>query len=227
MSECSDQTQGALLHAYELGILADSELEAFELHLMECDHCLEELSHFSRYSDLLADSVRVRQAISDLAGKSVQQTRSSRIVEYLWPKVPLCFRPALLLGLLCLSLIPAYWGLRPMLQPERITLPRTVLVTTQLDGTHVVLKRSEGERVALVWEVLDLQLGSRCWATLADSSHRLVDQVSEPVFVGPQGVVTIEVDLSKIDDGTYTLSLTDGPESDWSIRGQQIIRVED
>ena len=40
MSECINPKVGQLLFAYELGALPEEEVEKFELHLFECEYCL-------------------------------------------------------------------------------------------------------------------------------------------------------------------------------------------
>jgi tetratricopeptide (TPR) repeat protein len=42
-----------MLHAYELGMLRDDDLRAFEEHLMDCDRCFERIKHLESAGELL------------------------------------------------------------------------------------------------------------------------------------------------------------------------------
>jgi hypothetical protein len=65
MSECVEPKLEAMLHAYELGMLDDSERRAFEIHLMECDTCFEKVKRFASPASLLRENPKIRSLIGE------------------------------------------------------------------------------------------------------------------------------------------------------------------
>jgi len=103
--ECIDPKIGSMLHAYELGSLSDSDLENFEIHLMECEFCFKEVSEFEAKSQILLKDNDVQREVSDATAKS------GHLKDYLWPDCPLIFKPAIAIFLILLLIYPAYLGI--------------------------------------------------------------------------------------------------------------------
>ncbi|GBC78416.1 hypothetical protein HRbin08_01909 [bacterium HR08] len=78
MSElrCTDPRVGQLLPRYELGMLEDSEREAFLDHLAQCDFCHAELYALEPVTDLLRAKREAALAVRE---------RASRAKRLLWP----------------------------------------------------------------------------------------------------------------------------------------------
>lgn len=102
MKKCSNARVGALLHGYELQILTPHETEEFELHLLECEICREEVAAFSASADFIRMSSESRKFVDIVLKKQVRgDSRISRILSQLWPKnISPILRPAVLLLLL-------------------------------------------------------------------------------------------------------------------------------
>jgi hypothetical protein len=112
MSECIDPRIGQLLYAYELGALPEEDVEKFELHLFECEYCLNELNASENMSRLL----RMDQQIMKITETELQkQGRAepflARLWKLLWPRGNLILKPALAYLLILLLLTPAYHGI--------------------------------------------------------------------------------------------------------------------
>ncbi|MBN2226227.1 MAG: tetratricopeptide repeat protein [candidate division Zixibacteria bacterium] len=69
MSNCNDRRFENMLHAYELGMLSESEREEIEIHLLDCDHCYARLMEMKREMALLRNDPDVRLTINDSVGK--------------------------------------------------------------------------------------------------------------------------------------------------------------
>jgi anti-sigma factor RsiW len=52
MSKCVDPKLEKMLHHYELGLLSDEDREAFELHLLDCEHCFGRVKKFQATAKL-------------------------------------------------------------------------------------------------------------------------------------------------------------------------------
>ena len=67
MKKCIDDRFRKMLESYELGLLNEKDREEFELHLMDCQHCLESVLHFAEVSRHLCHSTRAQQKVAQLA----------------------------------------------------------------------------------------------------------------------------------------------------------------
>jgi hypothetical protein len=113
MKKCVNVRVGMLLHAYELGLLEGRDLEQFELHALECEHCCHELSAAEGSMRLLKESRKVRAEIErdgalDGQGERAHDRGQGRA--HIW----ITSRPLsmALAAMIVLLLYPAYLGLR-------------------------------------------------------------------------------------------------------------------
>ena len=65
MSRCQDDRFSKMLHRYELDLLSPEERQEFELHLLECEACFEEIQGFREIARHLNRSEAVRRTITD------------------------------------------------------------------------------------------------------------------------------------------------------------------
>jgi tetratricopeptide (TPR) repeat protein len=66
----------ALLHAYELGLLSDSDRDRLEEHMLNCAECLKAVAAFEKNADLIVSDPDVRSLLQDLVANP-QERRSS------------------------------------------------------------------------------------------------------------------------------------------------------
>jgi hypothetical protein len=113
MPKCIDPDIGKLLHAYELKALSEEDEDRFEVHLLECEHCFEELQAFEQKAALLTSDDDVKGLVLEAIEARPIATESlrRRIWRYLWPKAPVLFRPALAWVVVLVMIVPAYLGL--------------------------------------------------------------------------------------------------------------------
>ena len=84
MSECKDRRFREMLHLYELGQLNPEQLGEFEVHLLECDACFEDVQQFDRAALHLRHSDNVRNAIAQLADKKPETAGDRPTKKKLW-----------------------------------------------------------------------------------------------------------------------------------------------
>ncbi len=148
MTACKDKNLGTLLHAYELDALPDEDIEMFEIHLLTCESCYEQVRSFERESSFLRSEDFVQEAIGGDTGIEVMKSSSlfNKLLHYLWPRTPFVFRPAIAYLLVLLLILPAYFGLqsikrddiRPVrtvdLIPERSNSGNFISISDKKDG---------------------------------------------------------------------------------------------
>lgn len=105
MSECTDKRYREMLHLYELGQLSPEQLEEFEIHLLECDACFEEVQQFDRAALHLRHSDNVRAAITQLAETKTETAGETPTKKRLWTT----WVPVTLMVLIFILLILKDW----------------------------------------------------------------------------------------------------------------------
>jgi hypothetical protein len=130
MLKCKDQEQGKLLLAYELGGLSEQENERFEIHLIECEHCFNELKGFERESSLLSQDTDIKDLIGQSVGEIQAETKSllGKVWRYLWPETRLIYKPALAYFLILLMIVPAYRGIMESTDSQVRTIQNVMLL---------------------------------------------------------------------------------------------------
>lgn len=146
MSECNDPDKGKLLLAYELNALPEDKIESIEMHIMECEHCFNELIRFEREAGLLSSDSDVKSVILDYIEEEHPGSDSlfRRWWQYLWPKTPVIFRPAFAYCLILLLVFPVYRGLR-MSTDTSIGTVQTLRLLPGRSVTEDVLKVDVGD----------------------------------------------------------------------------------
>lgn len=128
MNVCTNIATGKLLHAYEHGMLAVTDVERFEAHVMECEFCLAELQELR---DIILLMKHDQDCVDVIAvAESVTESRANlwlRVRNALWPdRVSFVLRPVFLI-LIAVAMSP--FALRGLLtkqtgveQPSQINL---------------------------------------------------------------------------------------------------------
>jgi len=105
-----------MLHAYELGQLDAERRDRFEVHLLACEHCFEQVSHFHDAAVLLRADPDVHDVIQSAvtAAASTEKEASfwARVRSHLWPDTSLVLKPAVMYFVIALLAYPAYLGIR-------------------------------------------------------------------------------------------------------------------
>jgi tetratricopeptide (TPR) repeat protein len=89
MSDCVEKRFQGMLHHYELGMLPDDQRLEFEVHLLDCDHCLEQVQRFQRVSRLLTGDPEVQLTIRELddAATEASERRAMPRLKWVWSRL--------------------------------------------------------------------------------------------------------------------------------------------
>jgi hypothetical protein len=209
MSECIDREIGDLLLGYELGMLSKEEAERFEDHLLACQHCYDELRGFEREAALLAGNSEIRtDFVRSFRKEAGPRSLLSSLRTYLWPRMPLPFRPAIAYALILLMAIPAYHGLR-MADRTRVFSAPTVVLTAVRSNDNAVL-RADDQPYGLVEVILE--------DAVSDKSYEVVVEFVESgeiILTGNldhfdhNGVDRLWLPLEALRSGLYRLTVID------------------
>ncbi len=148
MIHCNDKDLGALLPAYELGALSAEDEKRLEIHLMQCEHCLNKVVAFEPSAGVIRNSAKIKEAMIRHTVPTQNDTIAKRLIRYLWPDTPLIFKPALSIMLVLLMAVPAIVGLRILTQetgdvrpvqmirliPNRATVTNKLFIESGLDA---------------------------------------------------------------------------------------------
>lgn len=112
-NQCTNPKLGEMIHAYELNALSEEKRDQFEIHLLECESCFEEVRSFEARADIILNDPEVRRDLKAAAVEtSGENIRTGIFRRFLWPEAPFILRPAVAFILILLLLYPAYLGLR-------------------------------------------------------------------------------------------------------------------
>lgn len=146
MGKCVDKSVGRFLHDYEMGWLSEEDHERFELHLMDCKCCFDQVREFRHAASLLATDEEVRAAFRS-SGRVAGFW--SRLFRYLWPEGNLFMKPAL--AYLCiLILLPiALTGLFDRASEDGLARPVRTLELVSTRGALQTVQMDEGKDLVL------------------------------------------------------------------------------
>lgn len=109
MSECGDKRFKSMLHAYEFGILDDQDRCELEIHLLECEDCLNDIRQFSDAARLLRRDPDVRDTVYDLYHDQ-SKTESDRYTKSFFGRLWSGFAPiSILIAVMALLMVLKDW----------------------------------------------------------------------------------------------------------------------
>jgi hypothetical protein len=130
-----------MLHAYEIGMLSEEDASRFEIHIIECESCREQVRRFSGGSALLRHDDEFTQIARNAVRKSVQEGGLlKRIVSTLGSRSSWLRKPVLAYVLALLLAYPAYLGLRP---DQAVISPSTVIILDDMRSLSMPKFKSE------------------------------------------------------------------------------------
>ena len=223
-TSCTDPRSGALLHAYELGILSEEDTQRFEAHLIVCDSCFEEVKRFTARSDLLRTDVEVRRALAKAGGwDHERQPAVRRIWRHLWPDAPLAFKPAIVYLLALLLIYPAYLGLRSddtaIRNVQSISLVPTRSVTS--DGGTASARTD----VVLAFYFDGATAGEPYVVEISDSTGAVVTRNEAFRDFDNLSLGRLFVPAGRLQPGAYTLTIRDHSDTTALERQEYIFRL--
>jgi tetratricopeptide (TPR) repeat protein/TolB-like protein len=84
MAECNRKEITQLLHAYELGLLSDEDRARVEQHIIECDHCFQEIERNAEAIRLIKFDPETRRQIREVTRESTKPDALPAARRSLW-----------------------------------------------------------------------------------------------------------------------------------------------
>lgn len=221
MSKCNDPDLGALLHAYELNVLSEEDSERFETHLMECEHCFNQLKSFERGAALLSSDDEVKKLIKEAVREEYPQSESllKRLWRCIWPETPFVFKPALAYIVILLMILPAYYGLKR--SPERsIMRVQQISLIPHRSGAESVFKISAGGDGLIRFVFRGAIPGENYHVLIQSENGRVIFQDDSFDEFDEYGAGLLSLSLTKLKPGSYKLVITD-PRADPPLNRQE------
>jgi len=211
MSKCTDHKIGRLIHAYETNTIHPDDLETFELHLLKCDYCFQEVSLMTEASRAIRHSEEVKREA--LAAVGEPKSWGSKLIKWLWPDTPVAFRPALSIALLLLMLYPAYLGLFPEPQEPVSAVERLNLYPTRSDSPAV----SSGSKILVSFVVEGVRSDGKYLVEIQNSDNQTVFKESEFDSFDDYETGLLVIGKGLLAPGTYSLVISDAGSEDSEI----------
>ncbi|MDH3889455.1 MAG: hypothetical protein OEV49_00080 [candidate division Zixibacteria bacterium] len=207
MNGCIDKEVGKLLHDYEMNWLTEENQERFELHLMDCDFCTQEVTQLESTARLLTDDDTVKAAVRrSVSEKERETTLRQRLVQLLWPKTNLLMRPALVYLLVVLLLPLAYHGIlrdRPV-RPQIAPVHNVQLVSTR--GATTTIRPQPGMDMVLTFGFDGAVPGDRYEVRVQSEQLGLVYENTRLSFDERQ-TAHLRLPNSLLNAGEYTVTI--------------------
>jgi len=207
MSRCTSPEIGKLMHAYELGQLSETDMAAFEEHLVICSHCYDEVARFEPAAGLLRADSEIQVLAAATARADQKAGWLTKLKSVLWPGgTPLVLKPAVTYIALALLVYPAYLGLRDGSAPT-VQSTQTVVLSGTRSTTQPLADNSAP--VALVFRVGGAAAGDTLIVSIADEAGFIV--FSDPAFsrLSPARLGTISFAQGALAAGPYSLTIAD------------------
>lgn len=208
MRPCIDKEIGQLLPAYELGALSEGDEDLFEIHLMQCEHCFNEVSSFQRQTGVLRDSGRVRGAMVQPADPSQPSNLMTTLLGHLWPDARLLFRPAVSILLVILLALPAYLGIRGLVKSRPGVRPAQMirLLPNRANGNRTLSVRS-GDDAVISFGLPEYVPGASYSVSIVDGEGEAVIQLDSFDLIDDRGMGQIIIPHELIRPGSYQLTV--------------------
>ncbi|MDH3892306.1 MAG: zf-HC2 domain-containing protein [candidate division Zixibacteria bacterium] len=207
MSTCTDHNKGALLHAFELGLLDDTERERFEMHLLECEHCHTLVDSFESEAAILSNSNRVKAAVDQsLSTGETGESLWQIIWRHLWPSTPFMLRPLVAYLLVLVLLIPAYRGFRSTDQASVSEYGQS-LHLSPIRSVMTSLSKQNGRHALLTFEFDSYRLGIDYRVVIESEDGLIVYANPEFDNFDQREVASLDLDLTRLEPGRYRLSI--------------------
>ena len=191
-----------MLHAFELNQLPPGRQEQFEVHLLSCDYCFEQVRTFDNVASLLRNDKDVRELVaSAVAAEEPTRSFGQRLRDLLWPD-NVVFKPALSYLLILLLAFPAYIGIRSM-QGTPVTESRSLLLTGTRGGADQVV--STAQTAVVLFRIDGAQAGQSYRVTVESASGALVYENDRFSAFNERELGTLVFEPGRLAAGEYTI----------------------
>ena len=228
MSKCKDLDLGNLLHAYELNALSEEDTERFETHLLECEHCFNELKNFEQESILLSSDNEIKKLIKETTRKEYPESESflRRFWRYIWPETPLFFKPALAYLLILLMILPAYRGLKKLTEDKIRRVDQIISLFPDRSTAEEVFKISVGGDGLISFVFRGAVAGESYRVVIESEDGREIFRDDAFINFDEYETGQVLLPLAKMKPGSYRLVITDPRAEPPLNRQEYIFRIE-
>jgi hypothetical protein len=211
MLKCIDPKVGQLLYAYELGALPDEDVEKFELHLFECEYCLNELNTSEDMTRLLrADQQIIKTTETELQKQSRTEPFLARLWKLFWPKGNLILKPALAYLIILLLITPAYHGIVERdTQKVRVASQSIELVPPiRGEAEMKVIDKKLGERANIAFYLDGARVGEQYKVMIESSDGRIIYKNDSFHAFDKNHIGRLNLFTSLFEPGIYKIKLS-------------------
>ncbi|SYZ73286.1 hypothetical protein TRIP_C21404 [Candidatus Zixiibacteriota bacterium] len=217
---CIDPKIGILLHAYELGVLNDDDVARFEIHLLKCRHCFEEVISFANESAVLHSDKKVKRVV----GREFRENSWRRLWQSLWPDKPVIFRPALQILIVLLLAIPI-WYLHYRAVEKQVRPFQTLSLLPMRSGAPHDYRLSSGEDLLLKFVFENAVPGNKYHLLITDKAGKEFYQEDEFDRFDKYGVGQLLISNESLKPGIYHLIIEDPGDTSYLNRQEYYISV--
>ena len=211
--KCSDSTIGDLRHAYELGALSVEDTEKFEIHVLSCEHCYEEVARFETASTFLrSDMDARREARLAVEGKQRERSLVTSLLRHLWPESPLVFKPAVAFFLLALMIYPAYLGMKST--DSGLREIQTISLIPSRSTATAAFKVSSDQDGLISFVCPGAEAGKEYRLTIESENGDEIMSIEKFTGFDQYETGRIVIPLGRLGEGTYRLVIVDPQGTD-------------
>ncbi len=208
MATCIDPAIGVLLHAYEIGGLSETERDCFEIHLMNCEFCFDEVKRFADIATVLRSDSRVLEVLQESEKEeTTAESLAQKLKGLFWPDAPLIFRPAFAYIVIILMMIPAYLGLQ-RIGERNIGPVQPLHLVTDRSGGEAVLDLSRGIDGLLSFYYRNAEEGKQYIISIVSESGEVIFEDDRFSGFDEFGTGHLILSSEATEAGHYRLSIT-------------------
>ena len=216
MSRCHDEQLGLLLHDFELGMLADKDRTRFELHLYDCDYCMDEVRTFVGPARTLMTDSDLRSQIRRLGGEEGNSTKHES------PGNSFRFGKFLLAAALIAGIaVPMYWLTQD--KEQTASIQHLEFLSARTGGSDVIYLDQGGD------VVIEFSVGE---SNSGPVSLLITNVTGDTVLTRPgfedfndRGLGSISLPVTQFSAGHYMLTVTPASVDSTQAEIQYFFRV--
>jgi hypothetical protein len=194
MSDCIDKNIGRMLHDFELNLLSEDDKRRFEMHLYDCEYCLEQVREFMDVSKILARDPDAIALIEKVAAESGEKDKK--------PFTP--FLKILVAAILVVVIIlPIYRYALHKTPPEVV---QTLELRPTREGGSDVIYLEKGGDIAINFYVADDFKGPAN-IVISKVSGDTVLSLQNFTDFDDRGLGSIKLPVTEFTEGHYSLHI--------------------
>ena len=215
MSRCTDHNLGQMLHAFELDQLDADLKEQFELHLLGCDYCFEQVSRFENVAGLLRSDADVRELVSSRAAVAgtvpepahaeEKESPWSRLRAFLWPETNFFLKPVVTYLLVLLLAYPAYVGIRHLDDPPVRGMQSLLLIGTRALSNQ---RAAADQPLVVMFRIVGARDGKTFRVTVKTEDGDVVYENTRFEDYNDREMATLLLAAGSLNAGRYRIEVT-------------------